>query len=53
MYSSNEKCTTPSLMFEQREGSLKGLEEGGTAEDLGFDVINSVLFSEIQIFLIS
>lgn len=30
---------TPNLMFDLRVGSSRGLEEGGTAEDLGCDVI--------------
>lgn len=28
-------------MFDLREGSSRGLEEGGTAEDLGCDVIDN------------
>lgn len=33
-------------MFDPREGSSKGLEEGGTAEDLGCDVI-AVFYSTL------
>ena len=39
---------TRSLMYDQREGSSRGLEVGGTTKDLGFEV--SVITSEIHIF---
>lgn len=37
---------TPNLMFDLREGSSRRLEEGGTAEDLGCDVI-AVFYSTL------
>lgn len=42
---------TPSHTFDPRAGSLRGLEEGGTAGDSGFKMIILAIVHEVEVLV--